>query len=505
MWLLLQLFWWITAVELFVVVLPSVWWRRVLAVPVSIALGLSALGLVIVHPNIPTLLLGFMSAYRVANMWRLVRARMHEKYLRRATRQASLWIITLQAAVLLVWELAAAERMSTYHVWLALVSIDAICAGILFASTMRHMRTTRPPLSPVSVSTHDLPTLTVAIPARNETEDLEACLTSLIASDYPKLEILVLDDCSQNRHTPEIIRSFAHNGVRFIQGHVPEDNWLAKNQAYQQLLDEANGELMLFCGVDARFTPESLRTLVTSMLAKKKSMISLIPKNSFRTTGFSFGVTLVQPMRYAWELALPRKLFRRPAVLSSCWIARRDLLTTAGGFAAVSRSIVPESYFARVSAIHDGYSFMQSSEAIGIVSTKGLAEQQETAIRTRYPQAHRRLELVMILTLSELVGIILPYTLLILSILGMLSLALTVMSLITIVVLTATYGIIVYMTYRRYLWRTLWMPPFAVFADVLLLNYSMVRYEFFEVIWKGRNVCIPVMYSVARTLPPIEE
>jgi hypothetical protein len=502
MWLLLELFWWITAAELLVVILPSLWWRRLLAPFTSFVLIVTAIALFVDHPSIPTLLLLVMSIYRVISLLRLVRARMHAKYLRRATRHASLWLIGGQAIVILVWDWSVWARISTYHLWLALTYSVCVCAIVLLASTIRHLLRTRMPIvSSNIVPSHDLPTLTVAIPARNETDDLERCLTSLVASNYPKLEILVLDDCSQNRRTPEIIRSYAHDGVRFIQGRVPEDNWLAKNQAYQQLLEEANGELLLFCGVDIEFAPNSLRALVLAMLDKKKTMVSIMPKNTLRDAGFPFGATLIQPIRYAWELALPRKLFRRPPVLSSCWVARRDMLTAAGGFAAVSRSIVPESYFARVSTIHDGYSFMQSNEATGIVSNKSFVEQQSTAIRTRYPQVHRRVELVMLLTVSELVGVILPYALFFVGLFGHLSPQLLSISAATIIMLTVTYVLIVYVTYRALLVRAIWMPFFAIVADVILLNYSMFRYEFSEVVWKGRNVCIPVMYAVGQETP----
>ena len=50
----------------------------------------------------------------------------------------------------------------------------------------------------------DLPSISVLIPARNETEELHACLDALVASDYPKLEILVLDDCSQERQPQKL-------------------------------------------------------------------------------------------------------------------------------------------------------------------------------------------------------------------------------------------------------------------------------------------------------------
>src|SRR6185312_7101939 len=118
---------------------------------------------------------------------------------------------------------------------------------------------------------------------------------------------------------------------------------------------------------------------------------------------------ILQPMRYAWELSLPRRLLRRPPVLSTCWLIKRDVITSAGGFAAVSRSVVPESYFARVSAVQDGYSFMQSNRRIGVTSQKSLSEQRLTAIRTEYPRLHRRIELVMLLSLAEIGGILLPF------------------------------------------------------------------------------------------------
>jgi len=39
-----------------------------------------------------------------------------------------------------------------------------------------------------------------------------------------------------------------------------------------------------------------------------------------------------------------------------------------------------------------------------------------------------------------------------------------------------------------------------VLSDLFLINYSMWKYEFSDVDWKGRNVCIPVMHVVP-TLP----
>ena len=68
----------------------------------------------------------------------------------------------------------------------------------------------------------------------------------------------MLDDCSQEkRHTGDYPR-IRPRWRPFIAGKAPPGQWLAKNYAYAQLAEAANGEVLLFCGVDTRFEPESL-------------------------------------------------------------------------------------------------------------------------------------------------------------------------------------------------------------------------------------------------------
>lgn len=497
MLIVLRLFWAFAALELMLWLIPNLKWRRVAGGAIAVPVTIISFDLLAIHPSVTTCLVFGMTLYRLVNLLRLVKGRVHEQYLRKSTLRTSVWIALLQSAALLIWRLHPLPALGTGHLWFGISILDLGLSAVLLASTIRHLLKTRPPqLTADDISDRNLPTLTVAIPARNETEDLEECLASVIASNYPKLEVLVLDDCSQNKRTPEIIRSFAHDGVRFLQGVVPQENWLAKNQAYQQLYEAANGELILFCGVDVRFSPNSLRLLVGALVHKKKSMISIIPRNAVPSFATTHATTLIQPMRYAWELALPRRLFRRPPVLSTCWLIKRDVVASAGGFAAVSRSIVPESYFARVSAVHDGYSFMQSSERLGIASNKSLEEQRSTTIRVEYPRVHRRIEYAMLLSAAELIGIITPYCFLVLGLLGLVPTPFAWISAASIVMLTIMYSSIVALTYRLWLTRSLLLLPIAALVDVVLLNFSMLRYEFFSVIWKDRNVCIPVMRVV---------
>jgi hypothetical protein len=191
-------------------------------------------------------------------------------------------------------------------------------------------------------------------------------------------------------------------------------------------------------------------------------------------------------------------------VLSTCWLIQRSLLESAGGFKAVTRSIVPESYFARVAVVHDGYSFMQSTPTIGITCDKNITEQHDTATRTKYPQLHRRPELVLLLTMGELLTLILPVVFMAASLATPQLRLFGFLSLTTSLLLLFWYICIVGLVYRRFLPLSVVALPFAVIHDVAVLNYSMLKYEFSRVLWKGRNVCIPVM-RVEPHLPPLDQ
>jgi glycosyltransferase involved in cell wall biosynthesis len=443
------------------------------------------------------ILLSVLGLYLLVDIGRSIKRQLPAEYRWQAVRHTAVWLLCLALLVLIITVAIELSSLSNLTLYYTVASLQLITALVVLASTLRHLRTTRPP-DLASLADRDLPTLTVCIPARNETEYLDTCLQSLTTSTYPKLEILVLDDCSQDRRTPEIIRQFAHDGVRFIAGQVPPTDWLAKNFTYHQLAGEANGEILMFCGVDSQFQPDSLTNLIKTLLHKDKAMISLLPRNVLPS---DFRRCLLQPARYAWELALPRRLLKRPPVLSTCWLIKRDTLKAAGGFGAVKRKNVPESYLAKLAAsTHDGYSFLAADQTIGITSTKNFTEQKATATRTRYPQLHKRPEIVALVSLAEVAALLWP------AILAGASVyyghwALAFIAGAAYLLQTYAFVRIVNLAYRRVVPEGFLAFPFAAIYDICMLNYSMWQYEFGEVIWKDRNVCIPIM-GVTDKLPP---
>lgn len=483
--------------ELLVVGKPFWSVRRPLAAGVAVGLALVSGVMVGDRPSLGMLLFAVISLYRVVSLLRVVMGRTEEHYLRVAIRRTTITLLAGQSLLLISLAISDQLNPSPGTWWLLLAIMQLGVSILLTISTHRQLLKTLP----LSVSEHfsdaHLPALSVCVPARNETTALEKCLRSLVASDYPKLEILVLDDCSQEGRTSEIIKSFAHGGVRFVKGSPPSDGWLAKNWAYQQLYEASSGSMMLFCGVDVQFEPAALRNLVTTMLAKNKRMASVIPRNTL-PRGFASQVgLLIQPARYAWEICPPRRLFNRPPVLSSCWVVERKLLEKSGSFAAVANTISPESYFARKAISRDSYSFIQSTSELAVLSTKSQAEQWETAVRTRYPQLRRRPEMVLAVSLLELLVLVAPFFVTIVGLWQGLWLQATAAGLAAILA-SLTYAQVVSLTYRKYLWRGIAYQPLAVLLDIYIRHESLWRYEFGDISWKGRNVCLPVMQVIPK-------
>lgn len=476
--------------------LRPIWnFRRPLSLIVATGFALITSALLAANLTTWTLLIAIFSLYKIINLLRLYKNRLHDNHLFHSSLSTSLLLTIFQLTVLGFAWLDQFRQGNLVGYFYFLVGFQILGGAIVLASTLRHSRTTRPPRLSLALADKDLPTLTVAIPARNETKDLEDCLSSLVKSTYPKLEILVLDDCSQNKRTPEIIGDFAQAGVRFVAGKQPPESWLPKNYAYHQLAEEANGDMILFCGVDARFKPYSLDSIVKLLLQKQKTMMSIMPLN-VRTWGINPLNTIYQTNRYAWELALPRRILERPPVLSTCWIITRAAFEENGGFGATRRSVIPEGYFARgTAAKDDGYSFIRSGSVIGLTSTKLPAEQRATAIRTRYPQLHRRPEVTVLVSLLE--GSLLVWPL-IMGIISLISDAwlLTALSGLAYLLQALSYSLVHKLAYGRFSTIGLLILPLATLYDIWLLNYSMWQYEFREVIWKGRNVCLPVMRVV---------
>ncbi len=436
---------------------------------------------------------GAIAIFRVLNMLRIVKNRMHETYLRRATLRTSIFLFVLNPTiVVLISLIILLSKSKVLEIVTYFQLFIAVCIFIIVQNNLRKLKFRMPE---IYMTDAELPTITVAIPARNETTSLQECLESVLNNDYPKLEVIVLDDCSQS-NTDEIIKSFAQKGVRFINGDLPAERWLAKNQAYQRLFAEASGELILFCGVDARFGSRTIRSMVNILKSRNKSMLSVLPIQS----SSKFSDAFIQPMRYWWELSLPRRIFNKPPVLSTCWMIEKKVLKKIGGFGAVSNTIIPESFFARELVKQDKYSFIRSSNELELYTNKNYQQQLSTAVRNSYPKLRKKPEWVFLLSVIILVFFIFPFLFLILNNWLININPLLVSS--TCLILIISHVSIVKISDPENTLIALVTFPIAAISEIIIENMSMFQYEYFTIEWKERNICIPVMHVTSR-LPKV--
>jgi glycosyltransferase involved in cell wall biosynthesis len=445
------------------------------------------------------IILGALQLWLLVLGMRLVAGRLPEEFLRASTR-----LNTAIAGMVIVLALGAGWVPQVLHIGgsFGLVIFATSLFSMLLASVfvyqaiwaLKHYRLRK--LNQY-ITLQDLPAVTLAIPARNETRVLSDCLAAAVASDYPKLEIIVLDDCSQDK-TSDVIRSYAQHGIRFVQGKLPADGWLGKNQAQQTLAEQASGEFIVFSGVDTHLSPQSLRKLVTYALSNNTDMVSVLPQLN---TGLSLAALLWQ-LRYYWQIVLPITP-RRVPVASQCWMIRRDMLVSLGGLAAVKHKIVPEGSFARRLFGQDKYRFIVSNPELGITTAKRYSSQNATALRFLYPTFKRQ-------PLYVFIGCILLVALMLAPFLLAVALALRDrfnllwwLALVNCALLLVGYALVVARAVPR-VWPLLLLTfPLCLVQELLLLITSMLAYEFAEVNWKGRNVCYPVM-TVYGHLPRLD-
>jgi glycosyltransferase involved in cell wall biosynthesis len=112
----------------------------------------------------------------------------------------------------------------------------------------------------VPANDSECPQISLLFAARDEEEKLPAALATLATIDYPELEIIAVDDRSQDA-TGRILDDFARTHERFRVVHVSElpHGWLGKPHALQRAYEVSTGEWLLFTDADVRFAPDVLR------------------------------------------------------------------------------------------------------------------------------------------------------------------------------------------------------------------------------------------------------
>jgi chlorobactene glucosyltransferase len=189
-----------------------------------------------------------------------------------------------------------------------------------------------------------LPPATIIVPARNEARNIERCVRSLLAQDYPDFELIVVNDGSTDK-TPEILARLAKENPRLKVLNLEESlppGWAGKPHAMQRGYEAARpqSEWFLFSDADTFHQPAALRSAITGALQEKADMLSLLPKMELKSFWEKLllpfavlGITLQYPLDKVNEpnskLAIANGQFL---------LIRRDAFEKVGGYGGPLKS-----------------------------------------------------------------------------------------------------------------------------------------------------------------------
>lgn len=125
----------------------------------------------------------------------------------------------------------------------------------------------------------DPPRVSIVVAARNEVRQIAGAMMTLLAQDYPELEVVAVDDRSGDG-TGSILDRLAgqHNRLRVL--HIAElpPRWLGKNHALQRGAELATGDLILFTDADVMMRAEAVRRGVSLMARWELDHLAVAPR-----------------------------------------------------------------------------------------------------------------------------------------------------------------------------------------------------------------------------------
>jgi chlorobactene glucosyltransferase len=233
--------------------------------------------------------------------------------------------------------------------WTVLLLVGASVVVLLYQGIAILLAVEMPRLDPAPIEPVSRPRsrVSVVIAARNEEDELPATLDTLLAQDYPDLEILVVEDSSTDG-TRGVIDARAPR-VRRVDPPPLPDGWVGKNWACWNGANATTGEWILFLDADVRTHPSAVRTTVDWAIRERADLATLAPRIEMK----GFWERVVLPFYIQMVLTI----FRAPHVNrdrsraamanGQYWLVPRKTYFDLGGHAAIRGVVLEDVAIAR--------------------------------------------------------------------------------------------------------------------------------------------------------------
>jgi cellulose synthase/poly-beta-1,6-N-acetylglucosamine synthase-like glycosyltransferase len=193
-----------------------------------------------------------------------------------------------------------------------------------------------------------LPTVSVLIPAKDEGAEIEQCIRSVLALDYPAFDILAIDDRSVD-DTGAVMDRLAVESKNLRIIHIPAGGlpagWLGKCHALARGAETVSSDWILFVDSDVRLEPASLSIALSNALQRDYDAVSILTRLDCR----SFWERLVLPLAGAlWAVMFTVAGTNDDGKKTSAaangqfFLVRRAVYEAVGGHGAVRSQITED-------------------------------------------------------------------------------------------------------------------------------------------------------------------
>ena len=147
--------------------------------------------------------------------------------------------------------------------------------------------------------TKSRPFFTVVVPTRERAETLRHTLATMVAQDYPDLEILVSDNVSQD-DTPDVVASFRDPRVRYVR--TPARLSMSRN--WEFAMSHVTRGFVTYVGDDDGVLPNALHDAAELLSAEKASALT------WKKVHYHWPSHSIEPTRNLMTVPLDNRLFR---------------------------------------------------------------------------------------------------------------------------------------------------------------------------------------------------
>ena len=332
--------------------------------------------------------------------------------------------------------------------------------------------------------------VSILIPARNEQQNIERCLYSLFDQNYKNIEIIVLDDDSDD-DTFSLVKKISQEDDRLkvVKGTSVPEGWTGKNWACHQLSKLAKGDFYLFVDADTKLQATLIKETISEMKSSDIDLLSLFPRRITSTL-----VDKIISITIGWLIfsCLPLLLADKNPMFSSAFgqflLFRRGAYKSIGGHEGIKSKILDDFELGR-SITRNGLvlKLFDGTDRISTFSYSSEKEALDGFSKSIFPFFNNRIMPFLILWVLFLSSSMIPFIVLFGDLLDIrLSRSKEVMTYLIWGSLTISWIISSYRSKQGITYGLLF--PIVTIVTALLGIFSVLSFAYRNVRWKDRNV-----------------